>query len=530
MSERHPELPFPRWLAALAVIVFVAMGLRIVYAAGFIPVDDAEYARAAARMLDGTFSYEENPGPPVNPGRTGIVLPLMALFKVFGPSETSLAAYPLAVTLLTILLVYAFAARMFGRYAALIAAGIWSFVPLDVEFAAKVNPDTAVTAFGMLGIFLIYVARLRNRDESGDVSLLLRGACAGLAFGVAWLCKASTAYLAPFCLILLCYDLSKDWRRYAFLWSGVCIGSLLVFGSEMAFYAAAKGNALYRFHMIETNYQLYPQFFFNEGARWGYEAGTPFWKAVAKRLLLEGPSTFFLSRDYMYLPFFGLIASAYALYKKDSRFYFQILLFGSLLFMFNFFSASLESYQPLPLFTRYSHSLAFVGAVLTGGLLSKLMCPSLSRSAIKNRPEGLFWGAALTSIIVIAAGWSTFRLIRDTTTTWSTAERELAKVIGPEDRIYTDPLSRAGLEFFWKYPLTMNVIDVREVSRGETVGCGSYVLTNDSYTKWLVNNYGMWYTLEPFTLPEIVRNPPAEWERSWSDGNATLYHVGCNEG
>ena len=43
-------------LVPLLVMAAAALALRIVLAAGFIAVDDAEYARAAARFLDGTFS------------------------------------------------------------------------------------------------------------------------------------------------------------------------------------------------------------------------------------------------------------------------------------------------------------------------------------------------------------------------------------------------------------------------------------------------------------------------------------------
>lgn len=516
------------WLSVLLVLLVAGMALRIIFAAGFIPVDDAEYARIAARLLDGTFSWEEHFGPPVNPGRLGVVLPLLAAFKAFGPNEISMAAYPLALSLLTMLLLYAFTARIFGRVAGLIALAIWIFIPLDLEFSAKVNPDTAVTAYAMLGLFAIYCAR--RHEDNGASKLFLHGALAGLAFGAAWLSKASTVYFVPFCLIVLTYDLIKDWKPGAHLWGGVAAGSIAVFGSEMVFYAATTGDPFYRFYIIELNYQLYPEFFFNEGAKWGYEVGVPYWKAIVKRLLLEGPATFFLSPDYMYLPTLALVAAAYGLYKADERFYFMSVLLATLLAMFNFFSASLENYQPLPLFTRYSHSLCFVGAVLSAGLLSRLLEPSVSRAAFRARSDGLFWGSMLAVCITIAAGWSTFRTVRDTTTTWAAAERALADTIRPEDRVYTDPLSRAGLEFFWGYPQKMNIVNIAEMTADDTVACDSFVLLNNNYTNWLVNNFGMWYTMRPYTLPDIMRAPPPEWQRTWTNGNAQLYEVRCAAG
>lgn len=525
MNEQTPEFPVSRWLPLLAVIIFIGIAIRVIFASGFIPVDDAEFARIAARILDGSFSWETHEGPPVNPGRLGIVVPLVLLFALFGPSEAVMAVYPLALSLLTMLLVWAFAYKTFGARAGLIATAIWIFVPLDITFSSRVIPDPAVTAYALLGIFVVYSARLRRDLEVNE--LFLRGALAGLVFGAAWLCKASTVYLAPFCLIVLCFDLKREFHRYVYLWGGVAAGALLVFGSEMIYYAATTGDWLYRFFIIERNYQLYPEFFFNEGATWGYEVGTPYWKAIVKRLFLEGPQAFFLTRDVLYLPLFGLIAATYALYVRDSRFYFLALLFATLLFMFNFFSASLSSYQPLPLFFRYFHSLCFVSVVLVGGLLDRLTVSVWSQATRGPRPEALFWGLVLFFGIVVVAGWSTFRTARDRNTTWAAAERELAAIIQPSDRIYTDALSRAGLEFFWRYPATVDIVDIGEMQPDENVDCSGYVLINRSYINWLENNFGMWYTLAPFSLPPELREPPAQWEVSWTNGNAMLYRVQC---
>jgi len=522
------DLPVGRWLPVLAVIVLVGLAIRVIFAAGFIPVDDAEFARIAARILDGSFSWETHTGPPVNPGRLGIVVPLVVLFALFGPGESVMAIYPLALSLLTMLLVWAFASRAFGHRAGLIATAIWVFVPLDITFSSRVIPDPAVTAYALLAIYLIYSARLRLDLEPR--ALVLRGVLAGLAFGAAWLCKASTVYLGPFCMIVMCFDLYREFRRYAYLWGGVAAGALLVFGSEMAWYAATTGAWLYRFFIIEKNYQLYPEFFFNEGATWGYEAGTPYWKAIVKRLFLEGPQAFFLTRDVLYLPLFGLIAAAYALYVRDSKFYFLALLFASLLFMFNFFSASMSSYQPLPLFYRYFHSLCFVSVVLVGGLLDRLTVSVWSRTTRQARPEALFWGLVLTCGIVVVAGWSTFRTARDRTTTWAAAERDLVGIVRPSDRIYTDALSRAGLEFFWQYPASTDVLDISEMQPDEFVDCGAYVLINRSYINWLENNFGMWYTLAPFSMPAELREPPDRWDVTWANGNATLYRARCSAG
>jgi hypothetical protein len=120
--------------------------------------------------------------------------------------------------------------------------------------------------------------------------------------------------------------------------------------------------------------------------------------------------------------------------------------------------------------------------------------------------------------------------VRDQTTTWAGAERELAATLRPDDRVYTDALSRAGLEFFWKYPRTMGIVNLGAMRPEDEIPCNSYVLLNNSYIDWLVDNFGMWYTLTPFTMPDEARDPPPNWSQTWTNGNAALYQVACPAG
>lgn len=528
MRNDRFDLAPRHWAPLLALIVVVGMGLRIVYASGFIATDDAEYARAAYGIATGTFSRSEYLGPPVFPERFGIVLPTALMFKLFGPNEWSLAAYPLLISLGLLLLLYAFTAKAFGHYAGLLATGMWSVLQIELLLSTQLRPDIPSAAYSFLGVFTIYL--MRQRENASHRKLLLGGLGAGLAFGFAWLCKESVVYFIPFCLLVLGYDIYRRGLNGLWLWSGVAAGSLLVLGTELIYYHFSTGNWLYRIDAIETNYDLYPNFFYGEGSRFGYEAGTSYWKGLVKRLFLDGPAMIFLSRDFMYLPLMGAIAAAYAWYRRDTRYTFVALLLLSLLFMFNFSSASLEEFQPLPLFTRYLYPLCFPGAVLAGGLLADLTSDLWSAQARRQRPERLFWGLALAAFVGMAAGWSTFRTIRDRNWDWAAAERDLAAgIITAADRIYTDPLSRNALEFFWGYPDMTNVSNFADLPADAQVPCGSLVLMNASYVDWLQVNRGMWYTLEGFDLPDQIASPPEAWSRIWTNGNADLYRVDCED-
>jgi len=107
------------------------------------------------------------------------------------------------------------------------------------------------------------------------------------------------------------------------------------------------------------------------------------------------------------------------------------------------------------------------------------------------------------------------------------AEKYLAGVVTPEDRIHADPLARNALEFFWRYPTRMNVSVYGEPGRQDMVECGDYVLRNRSYDSWLTSRPGMWLTMRGFETPTAVQNPPENWRVQWTNQNATLFKVAC---
>ena len=102
-----------------------------------------------------------------------------------------------------------------------------------------------------------------------------------------------------------------------------------------------------------------------------------------------------------------------------------------------------------------------------------------------------------------------------------------ATTLSPADRIYTDGLTKNGLEFFWEYPASMNVIEYSQMDAGSGPSCDSYVLFNRSYNDWLTVNYGTWMTLEPFRVPDAIAAGLDAWPSAWTNGNATLYRVSC---
>lgn len=519
--------PSRYWGVILCLIVLAAVALRIYWAAGFMPKDDAEFIRVAYQMLQGTFAHDRWEGPPVIPVRTGIVLPTAASIALFGLGEAPIAIYPLIMSVVMIVLIYVFAAKMFGHEAAVIASIIWIFLPIEIELATMLFPEGPATAFAFIGIYCIYIAR--RQETLGQREQLMYGLVGGLAFGASWLCKESVVYFAPFCLALILYDFSRSGFKKLPTWAGIASGSLAVLIGEMLVYWIINGDAVYRFTAMYKNYELYPEFFFTEGSRFGFESGTPYWKAVVKRVAIDGPALIFLTAHFLFLPSFGAIAALYGLYRRDDRFHFMAGLMLVLILMFDAFSVSLRDYQPLPLFSRYFYAICVPAVVLTGGLLAILLRPTGFGRVLRERPESVFWGGIVIFVLVAQTAWSTFRQARDHKGTWSAAERYLAGVLTPRDRIHTDVLSRNALEFFWRYPDVMNVSVYGNPGRQITVRCDEYVLRNHSYNGWLATNYGSYLTMQGFELPQVVGKPPANWRIQWTNGNATLFRVVCSD-
>lgn len=525
LKEHLPFPPSKNWMLILCVIVLASVGIRAYFAAGFVPKDDAEFAKVAYEMSQGPFDYEAYQGPPVIPVRTGIILPTAASVAMFGPGEVQLAIYPMLTAVMMILLVYLFAVRMFDHATARLAAIVWVLLPMEIEIATTLWPEVPSTAFAFLGVYLVYIAR--KATDVPQKSHLYYGCLAGLAFGASWLCKASVIYFVPFCALLIAFDFRSGRFKNLPLWTGVAAGSLFVLFGEMIAYKVVNDDWLYRFTAIERNYLLYPEFFFTEGARFGFEIGMPFWKAVVKRVVIDGPTFIFLNSHFLYLPLFGLFAALFGVYKRDERFYFLSILLVVLALMFNGFSASLENYQPLPLFNRYFYALCVPGVILTCGMIVTLLRATDFSTATRERHDSLFLGATVLIALGIFAAWSTFREIRDYAGTWSAAEKHLAGVVRPGDRIHTDVMSRNSLQFFWKYPASMNLAIYGDPDYEFQPECADMVLRNLSYNHWLTVNYGSWMTLQRFTLPEQVATPPENWAVLWTNQNATLFEVGC---
>jgi hypothetical protein len=244
-----------------------------------------------------------------------------------------------------------------------------------------------------------------------------------------------------------------------------------------------------------------------------------------KRLFIDGPAAFFLNPELLFLPLFGVIASVRAAFWRDSAFKIPALWMMTLILMFNFASPTLASYTPLVLLHRYLVPVLLPAAVLTAGLLVRLwerdgeLDPALAR-------ERRFWGTLVAAALVVVGTNVTVAELRDRGRVQPMYElRDLSRRVTPQDVVYADPLSRKGLEFYWKYPASTKLTDFEGLD-ASAIQPGSYVVVDTNRLQWLSVNVSMWLT-KPYGYhaPSFAKQRPPAWKPVWRNAYSALYKV-----
>ena len=523
------------WIVLLAIIL-VGVGLRLYCFRGMWGTDDGEYARLANAMARGNFGafVQENyvdkfNAPAQLPFRIGLIFPLAVLFRFFGVSETTLVFYPLVISVAGVAVAFLCGRFLFNVKAGLIAAALWSVLPIDVESANYFLPDGIASFYGSLGVLVILL--MISSDAVGTFRKFLGGFVAGLLFGISWLSKESIVYLVPFCLILLAIDLRKNFKDALPLWIGIAVASGGVLSTEMLTHYVSNGDFFLHMHETERSHVQSKSYLFYEGSRFGWPVGGSHMKALIKRLFLDGPSTIFLNPHFLFLPIVGLLAAAHAFYWRDRSFFIPALWMLTLAFMFNFASASFSSYTPLVLYDRYLHPLMLPATVLTAGFLTKLIAADHQAAPATTHGERFFWGMVMACLVASTSLYFGFRQVRDVSTRRPIYEiRDVAAMVKSSERVYSDPLSSKALEFLWGYPQGMRIVNY-EGMRAEDIEPNSFVLVDKVRLDWLKVNVSMWLTKDyGYHEPEFASRPPESWKKVWQNDHASLYRVDSLKG
>lgn len=214
---------------SVALVLLLALLLRVFFAAGISGNDDLSVANSAIGILDHGIAL---PGGHYA-ARFGLTLPLAAIFRIAGVGVPQLVVLPLAISLAGVWLAWWLGSRLFDPLAGLIAAQVLAFYPLDVEFSGLFFPDLiqGVAMAGAAACALEFGGQRR-----GPASAVAAGALWAYAYYV----KIDAAVLVF--VLLLAFGLG--YLRFSRL---VLAGltALVLVGVELVAYGVLTGDPLY---------------------------------------------------------------------------------------------------------------------------------------------------------------------------------------------------------------------------------------------------------------------------------------------
>lgn len=187
-----------RITVALALILAVGLGLRIVYPFGIIWVDSFTYADAAISMarwepvftphIVGDVYYTQYV-------RLTLIAPTALLYKLFGESDVVSALFPLAMSLAMVPLAFWFTRRYANVTAGLAAAALVAIYPWSVIVSTLFMPDVLVAAFLAIATVCLLVALYDEGLSRRQLIALWFGV--GAAFAFAFYARATAICVLP---------------------------------------------------------------------------------------------------------------------------------------------------------------------------------------------------------------------------------------------------------------------------------------------------------------------------------------------
>lgn len=222
MPQNYRLKPTP--LVLLLIILGAALFVRLQLFTGLVRGDDFHYAKVAYELSQGRTHFDVWSA---GTARVGLYAPVALLYRLFGVSEATTVAFPLATSLGTVAVVYAVGALFASPAAGLLAAMLWAVFPLDIFLATDLLPDGPLTFFCSLGVYALF------RAERGAGRARIRwGLVSALALGWALAVKPTALPTIFFVLAYLALRLLPwpGWGGRFWRWAGlVALGLGVVF-------------------------------------------------------------------------------------------------------------------------------------------------------------------------------------------------------------------------------------------------------------------------------------------------------------
>jgi len=482
----------------VAVILVVGLLLRIFAFVGVLGSDDLVYAKHAYSIANGTFHIGADYHAFASL-RTGLLLPVALLVKVFGPGEWALVAYPFLLSMCGIVLAFIAGRLFFNEFAGLLAAAVMAVLPMDVRMASQLLTDVPAAFLYNAALLSAYVGAQRETPLRKVAWAVLAGA----AFGASWLTRESAVYVVPVIGGFLLWAVWRD-RRNVALMLGFALTVAAIVAIESMVYWRATGDLLFRFHAmsrVAQEFSAYDTKDLNNVA-----------VRLSHRIWVSGPKAIFITPYFAFLPLIALGAVGYFFWTRQKGAGFPSFWFLASAVLFNFASTSIHRYSPLLVLPRYLYTIIFPAAVLAGGWLAALLAGSQPAQLPAARARQ-FAGIALGALFLLTSARYYRGMLK--IGPGSQTERAVCRLVSPSDPLYTDSRTRSVLEFFWRYKPATNGHDFAAMRAAE-IPSGSFVLINRERIEFLKR----FHSYEP---PQFYTQVPAAWGQKWHSDGAGLY-------
>lgn len=358
--------PWWFWSGGVALVAAV---LSLVCMTGLIGSDDLDYSRYARAIVDGTYAETLAIGQLRHLGlRFALILPLAAIYWIFGVSEWTSMILPLVASTLSVLLLVEIGRRMFGLWAGVLAGLLYATFPLRMALSTVLAPELIAECYVLLGV----LAYLRARDRGGLLWLV-----SGLLMGTGYLAKESVLFIGGAFLLYALWE--RRWVGSGLFAAGVA----MIGAAEHAYYALVWGDVMFR----SASTQIYTL------------------PATADFFAVKSQALYRAFRKYPYMMLvphakFGLhsvaslagAACALTLRPRDHYLLVALWILVPGLYL-NFGTWSFKTYAPLPRDERYIELLYPPLMLLTGVALSR---------AFAARPLIARFSAAALAVVMTA--------------------------------------------------------------------------------------------------------------------------------
>jgi len=349
----------------LATAIFAAaLFIRVACFTGLIASDDLGYSHYASQISDGSYRLDSHHYAT----RYGVIIPVAALYSLFGIHEWTTVALPLFCSSLAAAFSAVIAARLSAFPVGWMAGLLMATFPVNARYATILVPEPFLEAVVVAGVLLFLLA------ETQDSRML--GMAAGVSLALSYLTKEPGAFvvMAVFAFALL----RRQWRLATLL----LVGVTFVIAGEFIWYWSQSGDLLFRLQAMTTHNRTAMAIAANEN--------------LSYRLLKAYPRMMLIPNiDFGLHSLLAVVLSALALLRwRVSKSVLFLLLWASIPFLYlNFGTSSIGRYVALPVAPRYISLVYPPLFVLSAMVLHRWACSRVRK-----------WIVGITFAVTCVAG------------------------------------------------------------------------------------------------------------------------------